>query len=236
MSPRVRLLRGTGMVCLSGLLLATAACQRTVASNLPTGPAAYAELRDNTPPPPQTYLLRTGDKIRISVLREEDFSVEAVVVDNAGNVSLPFVGEVPAVGHTQSQLAETVRERLGARFIRDPMVTVSMLEMAKLTISVEGEVEYAGVYEVTPGQTLLTAVALARSPTDTAKLDEIFIFRKIAGERYGARFDLARIRAGLDDDPDIIPGDVVVVGFSRARQFWLDALKAAPLFNVFTRY
>ena len=77
---------------------------------------------------------------------------------------------------------------------------------------------------------------IAGPPGTRVVVRQIGMFRHINGERFGARFDLARIRAGRDPDPQILPGDVVVVGYSPMRQLYLDVLKAAPLFNVFTRY
>jgi polysaccharide export outer membrane protein len=52
----------------------------------------------------------------------------------------------------------------------------------------------------------------------------------------GARFDLTDIRSGTTPDPQILPGDVVVVGFSQVRGIYRDILDAAPLFNIFTRF
>jgi len=104
------------------------------------------------------------------------------------------------------------------------------------TIAVEGEVTRPGVYEIAPGASLLTAMALAQSPTDTAKLNEVLVFRTIAGQRTGARFDLAEIRAGRVPDPQLKPGDMVVVGFSQLRGVYQDVLKASPLFNIFTQF
>jgi polysaccharide export outer membrane protein len=77
---------------------------------------------------------------------------------------------------------------------------------------------------------------MAQSPTRIAKLDDTVIFRTVDGQRMAARFDLKRIRAGLDPDPKIIGGDVVVVGFSSSKSVYRDVLTAAPIFNVFTRF
>jgi len=149
---------------------------------------------------------------------------------------LPSIGQVRVAGMTQAQVAGIVAGQLGARYLRNPEVTVSLREMAMPMVSVEGEVKQPGVYEIPPGSTLLTAMALARSPTPTAKLDEIIVFRKIDGRNAGARFDLADIRAGAVPDPVIRNGDVIVVGYSQIRGVYQDILKAAPLFNVFTQF
>lgn len=83
------------------------------------------------------------------------------------------------------------------------------------------------------GATLLEALARAQSPTDTARLDQVVVFRTVAGQRMGAVFDLRRIRVGLDADPRILGGDTVVVGFSQVKGLFRDFLSAAPLLAVF---
>ena len=89
-----------------------------------------------------------------------------------------------------------------------------------------------GVFPVRGRLTLIEALALARSPSDVADSDRIFVFRRIDGRRAGARFDVRRIRAGLDPDPVILPGDQVVVGFDELARTWREYL-SRPIFNVF---
>jgi polysaccharide export outer membrane protein len=59
------------------------------------------------------------------------------------------------------------------------------------------------------------------------------VFRQLNGQRLAARFDLKSIRNGRAVDPQIIAGDIVVVGRSALKGAWYDLLQAAPLFNVF---
>jgi polysaccharide biosynthesis/export protein len=104
------------------------------------------------------------------------------------------------------------------------------------TVAVEGEVKLPGVYKVSPSDTLLSAIARAQSPTNVAKLDEVIVFRTVNGRRMGARFDLNQIRSGQAADPQILGGDVIVVGFSSLKGVYRDILQAAPLLNVFTQF
>jgi polysaccharide export outer membrane protein len=127
---------------------------------------------------------------------------------------------------------ELVR-RLGQRYIRNPQVSVAVAERAKSNFAVEGQVNEPGVFEADASTTLLAALARAKSPTKTAKLDEVLVFRSIDGKRLGARFDLNEVRSGRAADPQIIGGDTIVVGYSEARGRWQDILAAAPLLNLF---
>ena len=209
--------------------LALAGCSSSLYRNLPYGQPAAAKFPaiDRTAPP-DAYLIGPGDELALSVFGEPDISFDKILVDDAGNIQVLNLS--PGAAST------LIAEKLGARFLRNPQVTVNVTMQNAQEVSIEGQVTKAGVYPVSNATTLLSAIALAQSPTRIAKLDEIVIFRTISGERMAARFNLERVRAGLDPDPKILGGDVVVVGFSQSKSIYRDFLAAAPLFNVFTRF
>ena len=209
------------------------ACQPTLEPVVPAGPAAYQTMAVARVQPVE-YLLQPGDTVSVLVFQEPDLTQEKMRIDRSGNLYLPLIGTVKAAGESPSDLARQIQHSYGMRYLRNPNVSVRLDETMKQTVSVEGEVALPGVYEIQPGQTLLSALAMARSPTQTAKLDQILIFRQIDGQRAGARFDLVAIRSGQADDPELLPGDVIVVGFSSLRGVYRDILQAAPLFNIFT--
>ena len=221
-------------------LLATAllaGCATAGQSNLPTGDAAYAVV----PPadyaaPPTAYRIRAGDELQVRVFQEPDLSVEKLKVDEVGRVQLPLVGDMIAVDKTTADLAAEITMRLGTRYIRNPSVVVNLASSRAQTVAVEGQVGKPGVYEVGTQSTLLSALAQAESPTKTAKLDEVVVFRTVNGRRMGARFDLDAIRNGRAADPQLIGGDVVVVGFDAVKGAFRDFLTAAPLLYVFNYF
>jgi polysaccharide export outer membrane protein len=221
------------------LLLASAsltACSSRLYSNLPMRDAAYAII------PPidkavaaSAYLITPGDVVSLAVFGEPELTFEKLPVDEAGFIQVPLVGAVHVATLTPAQASAQIAVKLGTRFLRNPDVTLNVIEQAGQVVTVEGQVMKAGSYPVDNTTTLLGAIALAQSPTRIAKLDEVVVFRTVNNERMAARFDLGRIRAGRDPDPQILGGDVVVVGFSQAKSIYRDILQAAPLFNVFTR-
>lgn len=214
--------------------LATLAACATTPSNLPDGAAAYenfpaVEERSGI----EDYRVGPLDVLNIRVFQEPDLTFEEVTVDAGGSLQFPLIGDVPAAGMTASELSDELERRLGARFLRDPQVAVSVVLARSQQVTVEGQVEDPGVYDIAGPTTLLGALARAKSPTQVAALDEIVVFRTVDGQRMGARFDLRRIRNGLDPDPQILGGDVVVVGFDSLKGGFRDILQAAPFFNVF---
>lgn len=223
------------VLMLGGVLasLALTACSSTTSNpNLPQGPAAY-QVIPATVPVPTVYPLRPKDKLTLRVFGEPDISQGELRVDDVGLIQVPLIGSVKAEGRSTDDLSSEIASRLGSRYLRNPQVTVSVKETAPSYVSVEGEVEKPGVYEIDGRTTLLAALARAESPTTTAKLNEIVVFRTINEQRMVARFNLKEIRLGLSPDPMILDGDVVMVGYSRSKGLWQDILKTAPIFNAF---
>ncbi len=219
-----------------GSIVALGGCQ-SMPDNpaVPTGIAAY----DNIPvqagnDDQQTGVLVAGDALAIKVLREPDLSFDRVVVDESGSIQMPLIGSVTVAGLTPAGVAQELTNRLGARYLRGPQISVNVVERVGRTVTVEGEVERPGIFAIAPDTTLLGALALAQSPTQLAKRDSIFVFRQVDGRRLGARFDLGQLRSGLVPDPQILPGDTIVVGFSASKSAFQDFLRATPLLNIFT--
>jgi polysaccharide biosynthesis/export protein len=222
-----------GRVAVLICAVALAGCQPSLKSGLPQGPAAYEQIGGAAAPVATTYLLRPGDKLAVNVFQEEELSQPTVQVDEAGMISLPLIGQLQAAGLSTPQLSRAIETAYGARYLRDPQANVVLLEARPRTVSVEGQVGRPGVYQIEPGYTLLSAMALAGSPSELAKLDEVLVFRTVDGQRLGGRFDLTEIRAGRMPDPQLVPGDVVVVGFSSLRGVYRDILQLAPLVGTF---
>lgn len=107
---------------------------------------------------PGPYLLDTGDKLRIFVYDQPNLS-RLYPVDQAGKVVIPLIGAVRARGRTVYQLAAAIRRQLGAKYVRDPQVTVDVVENRPFFIL--GEVRNAGQYPYVSGMTVETAVAIA---------------------------------------------------------------------------
>jgi polysaccharide export outer membrane protein len=220
-------------LALSGVSLA--GCHTPENPAIPVGQAAYDVIPVDAPQAALDRMvrLRAGDTVSLSVAGEPDLKLEDVAVSESGTLQVPLAGEVAAAGLTTGELGAAIAGKLSA-YLRNPQVAVNISKPVVRTVSVEGEVDEAGIYPITRETTLLGALALARSPTTLAKHDDIFIFRKIDGQQMGARFDLYQLRNGLAPDPQILPDDVVVVGRSRSRAAFEDFLRAAPALNVFT--
>jgi polysaccharide export outer membrane protein len=179
------------------------------------------------------YKIGPLDTLDVIVFGEPDLSAKALQVDAAGQIALPLIGTVQARGKTPAELSSQLEQLLGARYLRDPQVTVTVASSVSQKVSVEGEVTEPGVYPLTGPTTLLGVLALAKGETDVATLRQVVVFRTINGQRMGAVFDVASIRRGQAADPVIEGNDMVVVGYSAAKRFWKNVVSAAPMFSIF---
>lgn len=212
------------LICLLG-----AGC--SVRSGLPLGPQSYAVIPYETEQIPQSvYRIGPLDSIGVSVFREPQLSLNSIQVDAGGEVVLPLIGKVEAAGKSPSELSEELQVAYG-QYLKHPQVSVTVASVSQ-TVAVEGAVREPGVYPIYGQSSLIEALALAKSPNEVAANDQVLVFRKIGGQRMAARFDIRRIRMGLDPDPVILPGDRIVVGFEALKEVWRDYF-SRPIFNIF---
>ena len=229
-------------IFLIALVAVLSSCQnsRSVATGaVPAASNALADLANsksaNLGDPFPDYVIGPRDELSVLVFREPDLSLQTVRVDSSGRFEMPLIGRVNASGKTPDQLSKEIEQRYFGRFLKDPNVTINVSSVNSKRVTVEGAVARAGVFPLDDKIDLLTAVALAGGPLTEAKLSEIAVFRKYDGATHVAVFDLTRVRSGENANPEILPGDIVVVGFSGLKQGFQEFLRAAPLIGVFTR-
>lgn len=180
----------------------------------------------------QAYRIGAFDKLLISVYGLQELTLKEIQTDVSGRISVPLAGPVQAGGLTPAALEVEIAARLKAAHVRDPKVTVNLMEAASETVTVDGEVQKPGVYPVLARMTLMQAVASASGITENAKLDDVVVFRTVEGKRYAALYNMKAIRRGTYEDPHIYPQDIVIVGESSARRMFRDFLQLVPLLTT----
>lgn len=215
------------------LIAVLGGCASTGPSPLPAGAQAYEVIPERLDTARQNEVIQTGDRLSIRVFGEPEISGDDFFVDSGGYIQVPLIGEVIAGGQTARELASELQRRLSARFVRNASVTVAMTERPQANFAVEGDVTNPGVFPATGSTTLLSALAQAKSPTKTAKTNDVIVLRMVNGQKVGGRFDVNAIRRGRAADPQIVAGDTVVVVNSAGKSAWRDVLAALPLLNTF---
>ncbi|MGQ0456781.1 MAG: polysaccharide biosynthesis/export family protein [Hyphomicrobium sp.] len=124
------------------------------------------------------YRLDTGDRLRIFVYGQPNLS-RAYIVDHDGRIAVPLIGDVMARGKTTQDLQRVIRSRLGAEYVKDPQVTVDILQNRPFFIL--GEVRAAGQYPYVSGMTVETAIAIAGGYSERASDRTFRITRRANG-------------------------------------------------------
>ncbi|HMG46775.1 MAG TPA: polysaccharide biosynthesis/export family protein [Allosphingosinicella sp.] len=176
----------------------------------------------------RVHLVGPFDRVAVEVFGLPELSRQ-VQVDASGHIALPLAGRIEVTGKTPEELGQLIAERLRGGYVRDPSVTVTVLETVSQLVTVDGEVRQPGLYPVAGPMTLMRAIARAQGTTDYASVTHVVLFRTVGGRQMAALYDVRAIRLGAYEDPPIYPDDVVVVGESQARRLFPQILSAAGL-------
>jgi polysaccharide biosynthesis/export protein len=177
------------------LALAAVAC----AASLP--PYEYAREPD---PRRQEFVIGPSDVLRVSVWKNNDLTANAVVRPD-GTITAPLVGDIPAAGHTPSQVRAEIKKRLGA-FLKDqePQVDVLVFEVNSYQFTVAGLVEHAGLYRSKQFVTVTEALALAGGPTRHASLSEAVVIRPAGKTAKRIPVDIKAILEGERPEMNLV--------------------------------
>ena len=106
------------------------------------------------------YVLGPEDVIKIWALGMEEISEKSVRVDPAGYIDLPVLGRLQVAGLTVEKLRERLLESLAIE-VREPKVSVEIIEFGSQPVSVMGAVGLPGVHQLRGRKTLAEVLALA---------------------------------------------------------------------------
>lgn len=145
------------------------------------------------------YRLGSGDRLRVTVFNEKDLSGDFDVSDQ-GQIDLPLIGKITVAGLSPGAVEALVREKYGREYLRNPRISVEVLNYRPFFII--GEVQRPGSYPYVNGLTVVTAVALAGGYTARADPRDILI-------KHGDTLRGGEQR--VSEDTPVQPGDVIRV-------------------------
>jgi polysaccharide export outer membrane protein len=193
--------------------LAVVGCDRTTGvTQLPVPPnreqtAFTSAPPANGPPPVMTsecrngrgaYRLGAGDKIRVIVLQDSEFSGD-YEVNGMGAISVRVLGPIQVGGMTLQDLEEQLRERYrSGGYLISPRLSVELVAMRPYYIV--GEVSRPGQFPYVSCLHVIQAIAIAGGYTRRASKSNVTIkryFASTAEEQY------------VTEDTLVEPGDVL---------------------------
>jgi polysaccharide export outer membrane protein len=157
---------------------------------------------NQTPPVPTSNAeLRSGDTLTVALQGVPDPSNNTVTIDDAGLVTLPYIGNIQAAGLSTAQLSQRIRDTYIAKKIYTTVdVSVSVTERY---VYVGGEVQHPGRVIWTPDLTAGKAVQAAGGFTLYGKESAVRLIRG----KQSYIVDLKHAQKNPGEDPHLIPGD-----------------------------
>lgn len=179
-------------------------------------PASTFEPVINVATPP-TYLLGVGDEIIITVWGETRLNY-TLTINKEGNIIIPDVGPLNAIGNTIQQLREKLLKRMSAVYssLRNgaadapTSMDVSLGKLKTLQIFVFGEVIRPGGYSLSSLSTIMHAMYLSGGPTIGGSLRDVQLKRDGKVFRTLDIYDYLT-KADNSKDVRLQDGDIVFV-------------------------
>jgi protein involved in polysaccharide export with SLBB domain len=164
--------------------------------------------------PGSLYELRLEDVVDVKVFEEPDLETTARIGTD-GTINFPLIGPVGIMGKTPDDAARLIRGELAKDYLVNPQVTITVVEYAKRTFTVLGEVQKPGSYDMPDRRsvTLLEAIGAAGGYTHIADPANIRLKRIVAGKETIFKLDaksMARERQAVSFE--IKAGDIITVG------------------------
>lgn len=157
------------------------------------------------------YVVGPGDVLFISVWKNQELTKQLPVLPD-GKISYPLIGELQAGGMSVASLEKELKNRL-AKYMPDPIISVSVLQVNSMLIYVIGKVNNPGHFALNSNINVLQALAMAKGLNPFAKKDEIKVFRNENGTTRILEFHYDSVTSGkkLDQNITLERGDIIVV-------------------------
>lgn len=162
------------------------------------------------------YVLGAGDRLGVDIFGLPDYSTKETQVLADGSLNLPLVGNLSVKGLNVKQLTSTLTQRY-SRFIRRPIVTVSVLAPRPVKVAIAGEVMRPGSYTVENAKviTVTGAIQLAEGLRQSADLSKIQVRRTATAGGQVQLLDINLLKlidtGDTEQDPLLRDGDTVFI-------------------------
>jgi polysaccharide export outer membrane protein len=120
------------------------------------------------------YRIGSNDLLEINVFEAPELN-RSLRVSAGGDITMPLLGEVRAVGLSARELEKVLEDRL-LKYMKDPHVGVFVSSIQSHPVSVAGAVKKPGVFQVQGPKSLLEMLSMAEGLADDAG-DEVLVMR-----------------------------------------------------------
>jgi polysaccharide export outer membrane protein len=160
---------------------------------------------------PAPLKIAPGDLLHITVFDVPEMTQD-VRIGAKGEAQLALIGNIDLAGLTGEEAAEAIgRELRNRKLLLSPQVNVLIKEFSSQGVSVIGEVQHPGVFQVLGSRSLLDLLSMAGGLTNVA--DTRITVKRRRGSEQAITVKLKNDDPGtsLNNDVQIYPGDLIVV-------------------------
>jgi polysaccharide export outer membrane protein len=210
MNHRLHLILCLGLVLASGQAWA-GENEKELQESAKKGETASQTADQAKPADTDSYKIGAQDVLKVDVWKEPDITRQ-VTVRPDGKISLPLLNDIQAAGMSPSGLGASISDGL-KKFITDPQVTVTVVEINSRRIYVTGEVQHAGAFALLPGMTILQALSSCGGFTQFANTKKIYLLRAEGEKQLRIPVNYKALVNGTksEENVQLQSGDVIVV-------------------------
>lgn len=152
------------------------------------------------------------DTVEIRVFREDDLTT-AGQLSADGSISMPLIGAVKLAGLTTDQAATEIKAKLKDGYLINPQVSVSIEARVRRSITVLGQAQNPGVFELPADRklTVVEAIGMAGGATRIANTKKMTLKRNAGGSPQVLQLNLKDITSGKAADIPLRDGDVLSI-------------------------
>lgn len=159
------------------------------------------------------YVLQPLDLLKVVIFQEPDLERE-VRISQEYSINLPLIGSVNLTGKTVRQAEEMVRALYDADYLKNPQISIRVLEYTPRTVQVLGAVNQAGTIMFTPEKqmSIVEAIARAGGHSRLADLKKVRLTRQLGGGRTETfTINVDEVMKGVTSEPWLLQKDDVIV-------------------------
>ena len=164
--------------------------------------------------PNNVHLLVPDDLIEIKVYQQPDLETRARVALD-GTVTMPLLGAIKISGMSVEEARTKIHDLLAKDYLVKPQVNVTVVEYAKRSFTILGEVQRPGTYDIPTGEPfgLLQAIALAGGYTRIGSPGKVVVQRIENGQKKIYNLDAGSMAKDEKAKSfEILPNDAITVG------------------------
>ena len=165
--------------------------------------------------------LGAGDTIRVTVFQNPDLTTE-VRISERGTIVFPLIGEIALGGQTPQGAGARIAAQLKqGNFMKDPQVSVSVLQVRSRQVSVLGNVVRPGRYALDDTNLTLTDILALAGGISPGGADTVTVVTNRSGKEKKLEINVSEMiaKGDMSANFEIQNGDMIFV--QRAPVFYI---------------